>query len=85
MAVRTVRLDDQSEAALAEVVDATQRSVSDVLKEGLMLVRDRMRERVRTDPFEVYRVIDLGPGGYARAPARDAKRAIQDLLRKRRG
>jgi len=85
MAVRTVRLDDQSEAALAEVVDATQRSVSDVLKEGLMLVRDRMREHVRTDPFEVYRVIDLGPGGYARAPARDAKRAIKDLLRTRRG
>lgn len=84
MAVRTVRLDAQSEAALAEVVDATQRSVSDVLKEGLLLVRDRVRERDRSDPFRIYAAIDLGPGGYAKAPAREAKRAIREVLRRRR-
>ena len=83
MATRTVRLDDEGERALAEVQRATGLSVSAALKRGLLLAREAERARLATRPADVYRTIDLGPGGYARAPARRAKQAIRELWRKR--
>ena len=85
MAIRTVRLDPESERALAEIRRATGMSVSGALKRGLVAARDALRAATAL-PFEVYRKIELGPGGYARAPARRAKQALRALLRgKRRG
>ncbi len=85
MAIRTVRLDPESERALAEIRRATGISVSGALKRGLVVAREALRGAT-AQPFEVYRKIDLGPGGYARAPARRAKQALRALLRgKRRG
>ncbi|TMA62151.1 MAG: hypothetical protein E6J68_14580 [Deltaproteobacteria bacterium] len=83
MAIRTVRLDPESERALAEIQRATGVSVSGALKRGLVAARDALRGAA-PQPFEVYRRIDLGPGGYARAPARRAKQALPALLRAKR-
>ena len=80
MATRTVRLDDECERILAEVREATGLSVSVVLKRGLVAMRDAGRAAVAASPFEIYETLDLGPGGYARAPARDAKAAVRRLL-----
>jgi len=84
MATRTVRLDEASERALADVRRATGTSVSGALKRGLVAARDALRGESSVTPFDVYRAIDLGPGGYARAPARQAKRAVRALLRRKR-
>jgi len=84
MATRTVRLDEESERALADVRRATSTSVSGALKRGLVAARDALRSESSVTPFDVYRAIDLGPGGYARAPARQAKRAVRALLRRKR-
>ena len=83
MAIRTVRLDPESERALAEIRRATGMSISGALKRSLAVARDALRGTTAR-PFEVYRTIDLGPGGYARAPARRAKRALRALLRGKR-
>ena len=80
MAMRTVRLDDQSERGLTEVQRATGTSVSAALKRGLLTARDALRAQGAASPFEIYKSIDLGPGGYARAPARRAKAAIRSIL-----
>ena len=32
-------------------------------------------------PYEIYRTIDLGPGGRARVPARRAKQGLRAILR----
>jgi len=85
MATRTVRLDEESERALAELRRATGLSVSAALKRGLVAARDRLRAEASHAPFEIYRSIDLGPGGYARAPARAAKRAIGEILQRKQG
>jgi len=76
MATRTVRLDEQSEQALAEICRRSGLSVSAALKRGLMTVRGELRAKTEAVPFDIYQSLDLGPGGYARAPARSAKRAI---------
>ncbi len=70
--------------ALADVQRATGTSVSGALKRGLVAARDALRRESSVTPFDVYRAIDLGPGGYARAPARQAKRAVRALLRRKR-
>ena len=79
MAVKTVRLDPRSEALLADVVRRTGMKPSQALKAGLAALHERLR--ARDDPYAVYAALDLGPGGYARAPARRAKQAVGEVLR----
>ena len=81
MSVRTVFLDDDDEATLAYLRKRTGLSVADVLKRGLESYAEIVRDEVAAKPFDVYRRLDLGPGGYAIAPARDAKAALVEVLR----
>lgn len=84
MATRTVRLDPESERILSDIQEATGLPVSDVLKRGLIALRASLREEIARNPYAVYDELDLGPGGYAVAPARGAKRAIRELLSRKR-
>lgn len=79
MTLKTVRLDPRSEALLADVVRRTGMKPSQALKAGLVALHERLR--AKDDPYAVYQALDLGPGGYARAPARHAKRAVRDVIR----
>ncbi|MGH7820927.1 MAG: hypothetical protein ACREQ9_14270 [Candidatus Binatia bacterium] len=83
MATRTVRLDEDSERHLREIRKATGMSVSRVLKRGVVALRDALLAESSTTAYDLYRSIDLGPGGYSRAPARRAKAGVRDLLRRR--
>ena len=83
MSVRTVRLDDDAEATLTALRKQTGLSISDVLKRGLESYAKAVREEVAETPFDIYRRLDLGPGGYAVAPARDAKAAVVETLRRK--
>ncbi len=84
MSVRTVRLDDDAEATLAALRKQTGLSISDVLKRGLEAYAEAVREGTAARPFDIYRRLDLGPGGYAIAPAKDAKSAVLEVLREKR-
>ena len=81
MAIKTIRLDPRSEALLADVVRRTGMNASEVLKAGLAALHERLHAAER--PWDVYRSLDLGPGGYANAPARRAKRAVRKVIRAR--
>ena len=79
MTLKTIRLDPRSEALLADVVRRTGMTPSQALRAGLRALHERLRGRA--DPYAVYSALDVGPGGYARAPARRAKQAVRDLIR----
>jgi hypothetical protein len=83
MATRTVRLDDEAEAALAEIRKATGLPISEALKRGLHALRERVANEARRTPYEIYKELDLGPGGYAIAPASEAKHAVREAIRKK--
>ncbi|HUO85460.1 MAG TPA: hypothetical protein VM534_10145 [Thermoanaerobaculia bacterium] len=85
MATRTVRLDAEAERTLREVQEATGLPISEVLKRGLEALRDEVREEATRTPWEVYRDLDPGAGGYSRATAADAKRAVRAALRRKLG
>lgn len=79
MTVKTIRLDPRSEALLADVVRRTGMTPSQALRAGLAALHEGLR--ARDDPAAVYDGLDLGPGGYARAPARRAKQAVREIMR----
>ncbi len=85
MGSRTVRLDDEAEQALHEIRKGTGMSISEALKRGLLVLRESIRREGQRTPWVVYERIDLGPGGYAAAPAAEAKRGAREaVLRKHR-
>jgi hypothetical protein len=40
--------------------------------------------QTRRKPYDIYRELDLGAGGYAIAPAREAKSAVAGIIRRKR-
>ncbi|MEP7248064.1 MAG: ribbon-helix-helix protein, CopG family [Gammaproteobacteria bacterium] len=81
MATRTVRLDAEAEHALASLTRATGLSISEILKRGLMTYKQQAQNApAEHAPYELFRQLDLGPGGYARAAAKDAKVALRSVI-----
>jgi hypothetical protein len=84
MPLHSVRFDDETEEALEQVCEATGASISVALKRGVLVLRDGLASVATTRPFDIYRALDLGPGGYARAPARRAKQALGEIISRKR-
>ena len=83
MGIRAVRLDERTEKALAQIVTATGLSVSAAMKKGLLVLRDEVVREARRVPYDVYEELDLGPGGYAVAPATETRRGVRSAVRRK--
>ena len=83
MAIRTVRLDDETEAMLREICDASGLPVSEVLKQGLRSLKQRVRDAAGQRPYDLYARLDLGPGGYATALSMETRRGVTAAIRKK--
>lgn len=83
MATRTVRLDDEAEVALQEIREATGLPISEALKRGLRSLRERVTHEATRTPYDIYRQLDLGPGGSAIAPSTETRRGVTQALRKK--
>jgi hypothetical protein len=85
MATRTVRLDTDAEKALEEIQAATGLPISEVLKRGLRSLQEQVRRASGRTPYDVYRELDLGPGGDAIAPSTNTRRGVREALRRKLG
>ncbi len=85
MAIRTVRLDDEAEAVLQQIRDATGLPISEALKRGLRSLQERVRDETGRTPYDIYRELDHGPGGSAMAPSGETKRAVRAAIKKKLG
>jgi hypothetical protein len=83
MATRTVRLDDEAEAALQQIRETTGLPISEALKQGLQSLRQQVRDDAQRRPYDVFRQLDLGPGGYAIAPSTQTRQGVATALRKK--
>ena len=68
---------------MEEIRRTTGLSISEVLKRGIQVFRKEALEKASPTPFEIYRELDLGPGGYAIAPSTDVRRGVREALRKK--
>jgi hypothetical protein len=85
MALRTVRLDDEAEATLRTIREATGLPISQALKEGLRALNRQVSEAPANRPWDFYERLDLGPGGYAEAPSTETRRGVKAALRRKLG
>lgn len=85
MATRTVRLDDEAEAALQQIRDATGLPISEALKRGLRSLREEVRQGASRTAYDIYCELDHGSGGSAIAPSTETKRAVREAIKKKLG
>ena len=85
MATRTVRLDDEAEAVLRRIRDATGLPISEALKRGLRALDQDVSHDAERTPYDIYRQLDHGPGGSAIAPSTDTRRAVRAAIRRKLG
>lgn len=83
MAVRTVRLDDDTEKILEQLVERTGMTISSLLKQGLAVLKDQLSPQAERTASEIYEELDLGPGGYAIASSTETGRGVQDAIRRK--
>ena len=83
MGIRSVRLDEEAELALAEIIERTGLSISEAIKTGLIERRDSARNMRKKSPAGFFASYDFGEGGYTIAPARDSKAALKAKLKNR--
>jgi hypothetical protein len=83
VATRTVRLDDEAEDALRRIRQATGLPISEALKRGLRSLEAQVERDATRTPYDVYRELDLGPGGSAIAPSTETRRGVTKALRKK--
>ena len=83
MGIRTVRLDEETEKALEQIVTVTRLSVSGAMKKGLLVLRNEVVREAQRIPYDIYKELDLGPGGYAVAPATRTRRGVQAAIRRK--
>ncbi len=81
MSIRTVRLDEEAEKALNDIINAAGITISAALKRGLLVYRDEVLKETKRYPRDFFEEFDLGEGGYALAPARDAGKAVKQIIR----
>jgi hypothetical protein len=83
MGIRTVRLDEETEKVLTEIVTVTGLSVSGAVKKGLLVLRNDVVREAQRVPYDIYKELDLGPGGYAVAPATQTRRGVRAAIRRK--
>jgi len=71
------------EKILDQLVEGTGLSISALLKQGLLALKDQMSPQPQRAPYEIYEELDLGSGGYAVAPSIETRRGIQAAIRRK--
>lgn len=84
MGTRSVRLDEEAEAALSDIVSHERLSISDAIKRGLLTYRDKSLATTARRPTDFFEEFELGEGGYAIGPARNSKELVKDKLNVKR-
>ena len=83
MATRTVRLDDEAEDTLRQILIATGLPISEALKRGLRALSEQVRDSQSRTPHAVYSELDLGEGGYAIAPSTEVRRGVKQAIKRK--
>lgn len=83
MGIRTIRMDDDAERLLSRILQATGMSISATFKEGLKVLQGELSKERRGAPYDIFKEMDLGPGGYSMAPSSDIKKGVKEAIQRK--
>ncbi|MFY9823723.1 MAG: hypothetical protein WAM82_20245 [Thermoanaerobaculia bacterium] len=83
MTTKTIQIDDDTQEVLEQLVKGTGLSASAVFKQGLFALRDRLPGQPSKSAYEIYKELDLGPGGYGVGSAAEAKQGVREAIRRK--
>jgi len=81
MGTRSVRLDDEAELALENIIKRTGMSISDAIKQGLVSYHETAMKTALKTPSDFFNQFDLGDGGYTSGTARNNKSILKDRIK----
>lgn len=84
MTTRSVRLDEEAERALAEIMRRSGQSISSAIKLSLISFRDNALSLPERRPSDFFVQYDFSEGGDAIGPARESRRIVKDKLAQQR-
>jgi len=68
---------------LQQIIRSTGLTISGALKKGLFVLHREIDQNTRRAPYDIYRELDLGPGGYAIAPSTQIRQCVRKVLQKK--
>ena len=83
MGTRSVRLDNEAEDVLSEILKRTGMSISDAIKQGLIAYREKAKSEHNQKPSDFFQSYDLGEGGYSIGSARQSKIILKEKIKAR--
>jgi len=83
MSTRSVRLDDEAEFALEEIIKRTGMSISGAIKQGLISYREIALNTTLKRPADFFNQFDLGSGCYTLASARNSKLLLRNKMKEK--
>jgi len=82
---RTVRLDEETERLLEQLMRDTGLSISAIFKLGLLILRNQQAQEARGMAYKIYEKLDLGPGGYSTVPSTETRRGVKEAIGRKLG
>ena len=88
MGKRTVEIDDANETKLADLREITGLSDSEIVNQCLGMYADAIGAgttdwEALSNPYEYYRTLDLGQGGYSYGPAERMEDLLPKIIREK--
>jgi hypothetical protein len=83
MGIRTVRMDDDAERLLSRIIRTTGMSISTAFKEGLNALQGELGKTKPNSPYDMYKQLDLGPGGYSKTTSSETKTAVKAAIQRK--
>ncbi|MBI4765761.1 MAG: hypothetical protein HY787_14350 [Deltaproteobacteria bacterium] len=83
MGIRTIRMDDDTERLLSRIIQTTGLSITAAFKEGLKVFQNELIKTKRGSPYDLYKEMNLGPGGYAKTPSTEVKNSVKEAIKRK--
>lgn len=80
MGTRTIQLSQDAEAQLTALQEITGGSVSEIVSRGLDMYAASITDVAPERPYDIYRRMDLGPGGYAVGSAAQSDDVVAEVI-----
>jgi hypothetical protein len=85
MGTKTVRMEPDDERVLARIRRQTGWTASAALKQGLRALERDLLQREAPSAYDIYKSLDLGPGGYAAGPSAKSREVARRVIRRKHG